>query len=57
MKKEFCVQVDVTMSGNVYVNASNEQEAMKLVREIKFTPNDLRNFYGVDLEIVDVEEE
>lgn len=55
--KEFCIHVDVTMSGNVYVNASSEKEAREKVRAMNFTASDLTNFYELNLDIVDVEEE
>ena len=54
MSKEFCVQVDVTMSGNIYVEAENEKEAIKKVRAMDFTSSDLRNFYWLSTEIVDI---
>ena len=54
MSKEFCIQVDVTMSGNIYVEAENEKEAIKKVRAMDFTSSDLRNFYWLSTEIVDI---
>lgn len=48
MEKEYAVNVDVTMSGTVYVKAASKEEAEKIVeREMSFTPSDLRNFYHV----------
>lgn len=48
MEKEYAVNVDVTMSGTVYVKAASEEEAQRIVeREMVFTPSDLRNFYHV----------
>lgn len=55
--KEFCVHVDVTMSGYVYVNANNEEEARKKVQNKNFTGADLTNFYPLGTDIIDVEEE
>ena len=57
MKKEFCVQVDVTMSGNVYVKASSKEEAERIAREMDFVGSDLTSFYWLGTEVVDVEEE
>ena len=57
MSKEFCVQADVTMSGNIYVEAENEEEAIKKVRAMNFVASDLRNFYWLSTEIVDVGED
>lgn len=55
MKKEFCVTVDVTMSGDIHIEAENEQEARKLISEKYFTPSDLSNFHCIDKEIYEVE--
>ena len=57
MNKEFCVQADVTMSGYIYVEAENEEEAIKKVRAMNFVASDLRNFHWLNTEIVDVNEE
>lgn len=58
MKKEFCIHVDVTMSGNVYITASSGEEARKIIESQNFTASDINNnFYQIGLEIVDIEEE
>ena len=54
--KEYCIQVDVTMSGNVYVEANSKEEAIAKVDKMNFRSSDLTNFYQVDAQIVDVEE-
>lgn len=56
MKKEYCIQVDVTMSGNVYVEASSKEEAIAMVDKMNFRASDLTNFYQIDAQVVDVEE-
>ena len=53
--KEYCIQVDVTMSGNIYVEASSKEEAMAKVDKMNFRASDLTNFYQLDVQVVDVE--
>lgn len=55
--KEFCIHVDVTMSGNVYINANSKDEAMEKLQEMNFTSSDLNGFYQVDTVVVDIDEE
>ena len=60
MEKKYCVCVDVTMAGNYYVEAENEEQAKNLVRE-KFK-NDpygecVRADCYIGYEITDVNEE
>ena len=52
------VQVDVTMTGEIYVEAKNEREAAEIASKKYFVPYDLHNFrfLGVD-EVVDVQED
>lgn len=52
--KEFEVQIDVTMSGTIYIEAENEEQAEKIAKEKKFTPQDLRNFYFFSSEVQDI---
>lgn len=54
--KEYCVNCDVTVSGNFYVNANSEEEARKIVRDMHPTLSDLTNFYFFSTEIQEVEE-
>ena len=54
--KEYCVNCDVTVSGNFYVNANSEEEARQIVRDMHPTIYDLRNFYFFSTEIQEVEE-
>ena len=55
--KEYAVQVDITMSGTIYVNAENEEEAEAAAygKAGYYQASDLRNFINVTREIVDVE--
>lgn len=54
-EKEYCVQMDVTFSGCVYVKALNEEQAKEKALWINFVPSDLRNnFCWLDSEIVEV---
>lgn len=56
MAKEFEVQIDVTMSGTLYITAENEQQARIVAEAMQFVASDLRNFYQVNVEAVDVNE-
>lgn len=54
MKKTYEVQIDVTMSGNLYIEAETEEEAQRKVMYKNFTPSDLKNFWFVGLDIVEM---
>ena len=56
MAKKFLVHLDVTYSGYVEVEASNEENAKMLVNNRVFEIHDIRDFYFLDKSIVDVEE-
>lgn len=56
MKKTFSVNLDVTMNGNIYIEADSIEEAEKIAKEMRFTPSDLRNFHYFSTEIFDSEE-
>jgi len=43
-KKVWEVNVDVTMSGYVYIRADSPEEAEAKVKELRFVASDLRNF-------------
>lgn len=55
--KEFCVNCDVTFSGNFYVIADSEEEAEKKIKEKQVVPSDIRNFYHLNTQILEVEVE
>ena len=52
---EYCVNCDITFSGNYYVQAKSEEEARNIVQGKQFVPSDIRNFYHFDTDIQDVE--
>lgn len=54
--KEFEVQVDVTMSSSIFVDAESEAEAKEIVKKrlANITSSDLRSFSCVNKEIIDV---
>ena len=54
--KEYCINCDVTVSGNFYVKATSEEEARQIVRDMHPTIYDLRNFYFFNTEIQDIED-
>lgn len=58
MKKKFAVEVDVTMSCRVYVDADNEEEAKEIACD--YVPDDpqhyLRNGCYVSCNVTDIEE-
>ena len=55
-EKEYCVQMDVTFSGCVYIKARNEEHAKELASWINFVPSDLtaNQFYWLGSEVVEV---
>lgn len=53
---EYKVQIDVTMSGTIYIDAESEKEAREKVKAKTFVASDLRNFYQVFKEITDIYE-
>ena len=57
MRKTFKIQMDVTMSGNVYIEAETEEEAQRKIMDKNFTPSDLKHFWFVGSDIVEIEEE
>lgn len=54
---EYEVQIDVTMSGTLYITADNEEQARKVAEAMQFVASDLRNFCQVSTEVVDVYKE
>lgn len=55
--KNFCVTIDVTMSGDIYLEAETKEEAIKKAKEKYFNAHDLRDFHYLNTEIVECEEE
>lgn len=51
------VQVDVTMTGEIYIDAKNEREAQVKASNKYFVPSDLRNFRFLSSEVVEVQED
>ncbi len=51
------VQVDVTMTGEIYIEAKNEAEAERIAKGKYFTSGDLRNFRFLGLEVVEIQED
>ena len=54
---EFRLTVDVTMSGDIYIEADNELEARKKFNEMFFEASDLRDFCQINKEVVYAEKE
>lgn len=57
MKKTYKVQIDVTMGGNIYIEAETEEEAQRKVMDKNFISSDLKNFWLVGSDIVEIEED
>ena len=57
MKKTYKVHIDVTMGGNIYIEAETEEEAQRKVMDKNFTSSDLKNFWLVGSDIVEIEED
>jgi len=54
--RKFVVTVDVTMSGDIEIEAPNEKAAAKMVQSMYFTAYELRNFHELNKDIYEVEE-
>lgn len=54
--KKYIVTVDVTMSGDIEIEAPNEKAAAKMVQSMYFTSQELRNFHELSKDIYEVEE-
>ena len=52
---KYTVQVDVTKSGYIVVEANSEDEARRKANEHDFRQDDLSKFWWVQNEVVDVE--
>lgn len=57
MIKTYTAKVDVTMSGWLDIEAESEQEAREIVKTQQIYPSDLRNFYHLKTDILEIEEE
>ena len=57
MKKTYKVQIDVIMGGNIYIEAETEEEAQRKVMDKNFNYSDLKNFWLVGSDIVEIEED
>lgn len=55
--KEFCIQVDVTMSGHMYISANSKEEALDKLQKMNFTASDLSGFSNIATDVIDIEEE
>ena len=53
---KYDVQVDVTMSMRVEVEANSKEEAERLIKEKHYLPSDLGNAWFVGNEVVEIEE-
>lgn len=53
----FRITVDVTMSGDIYVEADSMEEAKRKINSRSWTHSDLNGFHYVGREIVDCEED
>ena len=53
---EYEVQMDIVMSGSVYIDAESEKEAREKVKNMfaNVTSSDLRSFSCIHKEIIDV---
>ena len=54
---KYQVQVDVTMTGEIYLDAKNKREAQIKASQKFFSPYDLRHFRFLSSEVVEVQED
>lgn len=53
--KEYTVTIDVTMSGDITIEANSKKEAKELAKSRYFTPSDLRDFHEINTKVVEVQ--
>lgn len=56
MVKNFRVQVDVTMTGEIFIMAKSKKEAKEKAKEKYFVPSDLRTFSHIKTSVVNTQE-
>ena len=54
--KKFTVQVDVTFSGDIEIEAKTKKEAREIARSRYFMPSDVRYFSHIKTSVVEVME-
>ena len=54
--RKFVVTVDVTMSGDIEIEAPNAKAAADIIQGMYFTSQELRNFHEFSKDIYEVEE-
>ena len=54
---EYRITIDVTMSGDIYVEADSIEEAKKHAEGMYFVASDLRNFHQISTELVEAQKE
>ena len=54
---QYRLTVDVTMSGDIYIEADNLEEVKKKFNEMYFVASDLRNFCQIDKALVEAYKE
>jgi len=52
MTKKFTVTVDVTMSGEIEIEAESKSQAKDLAKIKNFNPSDLRTFHHIKTKVV-----
>ena len=54
--KKYEVQIDVVMGMRMEIEASSEEAAYQKIKEMQFTPSDLRNAWHVTNDVVEIDE-
>ena len=52
---EYRVDCDVTFGGSFYVEANSEEEAQEIIKNKQVVPSDIRNFYHINTQVIEIE--
>lgn len=52
---KYTVTIDVTMSGDIEIEAKSKKEAKEIAKSRYFTPSDLRDFHEINTKVVEVQ--
>ena len=53
--KKYTVTIDVTMSGDIEIEANSKKEAKEIAKGRYFNPSDLRDFHEINTKVVEVQ--
>lgn len=54
--KDYRITIDVTMSGDIYISAETEEDAIAQAKKKYFNARDLQSFHFLSSDIYEIEE-